>query len=413
MFRPLALFIGLRYTRAKRRNHFISFISLVSMLGIIIGIVALITVTSVMNGFDTQMRTRILGAVAQATVSGVDGSVHDWQHAVKVAESDPRVIAAAPYVSGEAFVQGRRSSGVLVRGVLPDLESHVVDFDSHMQLGSLASLTKGSWNIVLGVDLARQLGVSVGDKVILYAASIRSTPFGAMPRLRQFTVSGIFSMGMWQFDSGLALINMHDAQALYSLAGPSGIRLRLHDVYQAWPVANHLRSRLGQGYRVQTWMQTNANLFKAMAMEKVVLFIILSLIIAVAAFNLVSSLVMVVTDKQAAIAILRTLGATPRTIMGIFMVQGMVIGIVGTALGVLFGVLLAINVPSIVDWIQNLFHVQFLPASVYYITQVPSSLHWSDVGWVAAMSFVFSLLATIYPAWRASRTQPAQALRYE
>ncbi len=413
MFRPLSLFIGLRYTRAKRRNHFISFISLVSMLGIIIGIMALITVMSVMNGFDTQMRTRILGAVAHATVSGVGQSVEDWPHAVKVAESDPHVIGAAPYVHGEAFLQGRRSHGALVRGVVPRLESKVVSFGSHMKAGSLDSLKPGSWHIVLGNELAMRLGVTLGDKVTLYAASVRSTPMGAMPRLRRFTVTGIFSMGFSEVDSGLALINMDDAEALYSKPGPTGIRLRLDDVYQAWPVAQRLAHQLGRMYRVQTWIQTNANLFKALSMEKLVMFIILSLIIAVAAFNLVSSLVMVVTDKQADIAILRTLGATPRTVMGVFMVQGMVIGIVGIALGVLFGVLLAINVPAIVDWIQNLFHVQFLSPDVYYISEIPSDMHWSDVGWIAGMAFLFSLLATIYPAWRASRTQPAQALRYE
>ena len=413
MFRPLSIFIGLRYTRAKRRNHFISFISLVSMLGIIIGIMALITVISVMNGFDYQMRTRILGAVAQATVSGVGQSVQDWPHALKVAETNPHVKGAAPYVRSPVFLRGRMSTGALVRGILPDYESRVTDFDSHMQAGSLKALTPESWGIVLGSGLALQLGVGVGDKVTMYAPSYRATPMGAVPRLRRFTVVGTFTMGMQQFDSGLALINIHDAEALFGVDGPTGIRLRLDDIYQAWPVAQTLVKKLGQMYRVQTWMQTNANLFKALSMEKVVMFIILSLIIAVAAFNLVSSLVMVVTDKQADIAILRTLGATPRTIMGVFMVQGLIIGIIGIALGALFGVLLAINVPTIVDWIQNLFHVQFLSPDVYYISQVPSELHWSDVGWISGMAFIFSLLATLYPAWRASRTQPAQALRYE
>ncbi len=412
MFRPLSLFIGLRYTRAKRRNHFISFISLVSMLGIIIGIMALITVISVMNGFDYQMRTRILGAVAQATVSGVGRSVQDWPHALKVAEADPHVEGAAPYVQSKAYLQARGQTGAVVRGIMPELESRVVDFSSHMKAGSLDALTPGSWDIVLGSELAMQLGVSVGDKVTLMA-SFTATPMGAVPRLRRFTVVGIFSVGMQEFDSGLALINMKDAMALYKLPGPTGIRLRLDNIYQAFPVAHELMDQLGQMYRVQTWKDTNANLFKALAMEKVVMFIILSLIIAVAAFNLVSSLVMVVTDKQSDIAILRTLGATPRTIMGVFMVQGLVIGLVGVALGTLFGVLLAVNVPDIVDAIQNLFHVQFLSPDVYYISEVPSHLRWSDVGWIAGMSFVFALLATIYPAWRASRTQPAQALRYE
>ncbi|HET7663105.1 MAG TPA: lipoprotein-releasing ABC transporter permease subunit [Rhodanobacteraceae bacterium] len=412
MFRPLSIFIGLRYTRAKRRNHFISFISLVSMLGIIIGIMALITVISVMNGFDYQMRTRILGAVAHATISGVGESVQDWQHALKVAEANPHVKGAAPYIHSPVFLQGRASAGAMVRGIIPEDETRVADFDTHMKAGSLKSLTPGSWDIVLGTDLALQLGLTVGDKVTVIGGET-ATPIGAVPRMRRFTVSGIFSVGMQQFDSGLALINMHDAETLFKASGPSGIRLRLDDVYQAWPVAQSLMSQLGQRYRVQTWIQSNVNLFKALSMEKVVMFIILSLIIAVAAFNLVSSLVMVVTDKQADIAILRTLGATPRTVMGVFVVQGLMIGVVGIALGVLFGVLLAINVPAIVDWIQNLFHVQFLSPDVYYISEVPSQLHWSDVGWIAGMAFIFSLLATLYPAWRASRTQPAQALRYE
>lgn len=413
MFRPLALFVGLRYTRAKRRNHFISFISFVSMLGIIIGIIALITVISVMNGFDSQMRSRILGAISDATISGVGTSVDNWHHALDVARSNPHVEGAAPYVDGQSFLQGRANSGAMIRGIKPNMSSSVAEFDSHMKTGDLDSLKPGEWHIVLGNELAMSLGVHKGDDVTLYAAQIRSTPMGARPRMRRFKVTGTFSMGMQQFDSGLALLNMQDAQALYGQSGPTGIRLRLDDVYQAWPVAQHLADKLGQQYRVQTWMQSNANLFKALAMEKVVMFLILLLIVAVAAFNLVSSLVMVVTDKQSDIAILRTLGASPGTVMGVFVVQGIVIGLVGIIVGVVLGVLLAINVPAIVDWIQNLFGVQFLSPDVYYISDIPSDLHWMDVVWISGMAFVFSLLATIYPAWRAARTQPARALQYE
>jgi lipoprotein-releasing system permease protein len=414
MFRPLELFIGTRYIRAKRRNHFISFISVVSMLGLIIGITALITVISVMNGFAAELQSRILGAVSQATITGVAQSMPNWQQALSIAEQDPHVKGAAPYVEREAFLRGNAASqGAIIRGILPDQEPKVADFGSKMIAGRLDTLTSGSWGIVLGRDLALQLGVNVGDKIIVYAPVISATPIGAVPRLRRFTVTGIFEIGMQEYDSGLAIINMHDAEKLYQMSGPSGIRLKLDDLFAASKVSATLANRLGDAYLVRGWMQQHANFFKAIAMEKIVMFIILSLIVAVAAFNLVSSLVMLVTDKQSDIAILRTLGATPRSIMGVFMIQGMMIGVMGIVIGVACGVALAINVPTIVDGIQNLTGYQFLPESVYYINNVPSKLEWSNVGWIAGMAFVFSLLATIYPAWRASRTQPAEALRYE
>lgn len=417
MFRPLELFIGTRYIRAKRRNHFISFISMASMIGLVIGITALITVISVMNGFDSELRSRILGMVSQATISGVGDSMPDWQKALAVAERNPHVRGAAPYVEREAFLRGNAASqGAIIRGILPDQEPKVADIGSKMIAGRLSSLSDGSWGIVLGRDLALTLGVHLDDKLIVYAPVISVTPIGAVPRLRRFTVVGIFEAGMQEYDSGLAIVNLHDAQKLYQMSGPSGIRLKLDDLFSASRVAVSLQNQLGEtggAYRVQGWMQQHANFFKAIAMEKVVMFIILSLIVAVAAFNLVSSLVMLVTDKQSDIAILRTLGATPRSIMGVFMIQGMLIGVMGIVIGVVCGVALAINLPSIVDWIQNVTGYQFLSESVYYINNVPSQLRWSDVGWIAGMAFIFSLLATIYPAWRASRTQPAQALRYE
>jgi len=414
MFRPLELFIGIRYIRAKRRNHFISFISVVSMLGLIIGITALITVISVMNGFAAELQSRILGAVSQATITGVAQSMPNWQQALSIAEQDPRVKGAAPYVEREAFLRGNAASqGAIIRGILPGQEPKVADFGSKMIAGRLASLTPGSWGIVLGRDLALQLGVNVGDKVIVYAPVISATPIGAVPRLRRFTVTGVFEIGMQEYDSGLAIINMQDAEKLYQMSGPSGIRLKLDDLFVANKVSATLANRLGDAYLVRGWMQQHANFFKAIAMEKIVMFIILSLIVAVAAFNLVSSLVMLVTDKQSDIAILRTLGATPRSIMGVFMIQGLMIGVMGIVIGVVCGVALAINVPHIVDGIQNLTGYQFLPESVYYINNVPSELSWPSVGWITGMAFLFSLLATIYPAWRASRTQPAEALRYE
>ncbi len=415
MFRPLEMFIGLRYTRAKRRNHFISFISLVSMLGITVGIVALITVISVMNGFDGELRSRILGMVSDATILSTSDNMPDWQGAVDRAQANPEVLGAAPFVERYVMIQGRadQPAGALVRGVLPKMEPKVSQLASDMVAGSLNDLQPGSWNIVLGRDLALSLGVGVGDKVVVYAARFSASPIGAVPKLRRFTVSGIFSAGMQEYDSGVAVTSMRDIARLYGMSGASGIRLKLKDKYRAWQLARQLADELGPMYRVRTWMQSNANLLGAIEMEKKVMFLILSLIIAVAAFNLVSTLVMLVTDKQADIAILRTLGATPRSIMGVFMVQGLVVGVIGIALGVLFGVLLAVNVPSIVEWIEHVFHVQFLSPDVYYISEVPSQLEWSDVGWITGLAFVFCLLATLYPAWRASRTQPAQALRYE
>ena len=413
MFRPLELFIGLRYTRAKRRNQFISFISTVSIVCIAISVIALITVMSVMNGFDYQMKSRILGAVSHATVSGVGESVQDWPRALQIAEANPHVLGAAPYVETEAMLMAQRTSGALVRGIEPAQESKVDEIGQHMVEGSFADLSPGSWNIVLGKDLAMTLGVGVGDQVTMVVQEMRATPMGGVPRMRSFHVVGLFEVGMEQFDSGLALINMGSAEKLNTLTGPTGIRLRLDDLFNARPVATELADKLGQVYRVQTWMDTNANLFHALSMEKMVMFIILSLIILVAVINLISMLMMLVTDKQADIAILRTLGATPRSIMGMFMVQGVLVGFVGIGFGVGLGSLLSWRLPGIVKWIEQTFHVTFLSPDVYYISEVPSRLDWHDVGWVSLLTFTFSLLATLYPAWRASRTQPAQALRYE
>ncbi len=413
MFRPLSLFIGLRYSRAKRRNHFISFISGVCIVSLALSVAALIAVMSVMNGFDYQLRSRILGAVSHATISGVGGGIQDWQHALGVARKDPHVLGAAPYVEQQAFVQGAGSSGAIVRGILPSMEPDVSDFNKHMVDGSFATLKPGSWHIVLGNELAMMLGVRTGDKVIVYAPRFRAGPMGSVPMFRAFTVSGIFTLGMHEYDSGLVLMNMKDAERLYGLHGPDGIRLRLDDMYAANSVATHLNHELGDVYRVQTWIQTNSNLFKALEMEKKVMFLILVLIVLVAVINLVSMLVMLVTDKQADIAILRTLGLPPGTVRGVFMVQGMFVGVVGILVGAVGGVLLAINLPAIADWIERTFHVQILSPDVYYISELPSRLQWSDVGWVCATAFVLSLLATIYPARRAARTHPAQALRYE
>ncbi|QAU23916.1 lipoprotein-releasing ABC transporter permease subunit [Dyella sp. M7H15-1] len=415
MFRPLELFIGLRYTRAKRRNQFISFISIVSIICITISVMALITVMSVMNGFDDQLRSRILGAISDATVSGLPGeSVQNWQYALKVVEANPHVKGAAPYVEIQSFLQGQRSSGAIVRGIDTALEPKVSDINTHMVAGAFDSLKSGDWNIILGKDLAIQLGVNVGDQVTMVVPELRATPLGAVPRVRGFKVSGIFEVGMEEFDSGLGLINMGNAEKLKSIDGPTGIRLKLDDFYNARSVVGELANTLGrQVYELTTWMDSHANFFSAISMEKKVMFIILSLIILVAVINLISMLMMLVTDKQADIAILRTLGSTPRSIMGMFMVQGVLVGFVGIGFGVTLGSLLSWRLPGIVKWIEHLTGYTFLSPDVYYISEVPSKLDWHDVTWVALITFAFSLLATLYPAWRASRTQPAQALRYE
>lgn len=414
MFRPLEVFIGLRYTRAKRRNHFISFISLVSILGIAVGVTALITVISVMNGFDKELKERILGMVSHATIEGVDETVRDWPAALKLADANPHVLGAAPYVERQAMLQGTRVSGAIIRGVMPDLEPKVSDVDQHMRKGKLDDLVAGTFGIVLGSELAMTLGVDVGDRVTVFAPEFSATPIGAIPRMKRFTVVGVFEVGMQEYDSGLALVNMHDAETLYRLNGPTGIRLKLDDMFQAYPIGRDLARTLGsQYYRITDWMQGHSNFFKAVAMEKKVMFLILSLIVAVAAFNLVSTLVMLVQDKQADIAILRTLGQSPRSIMGTFMVQGVLVGTLGIALGVLFGVLLSLNLSAIVHWIEQTFHVTFLSPDVYYISELPSDLHWPDVIWITITAFVFCTLATLYPARRAAKTDPAAALRYE
>ncbi len=414
MFRPLEVFIGLRYTRAKRRNHFISFISLVSILGIAVGVTALITVISVMNGFDKELKERILGMVSHATIEGVDETVRDWPAALKLADANPHVLGAAPYVERQAMLQGTRVSGAIIRGVMPDLEPKVSDVDQHMRKGKLDDLVAGTFGIVLGSELAMTLGVDVGDRVTVFAPEFSATPIGAIPRMKRFTVVGVFEVGMQEYDSGLALVNMHDAETLYRLDGPTGIRLKLDDMFQAYPIGRDLARTLGsQYYRITDWMQGHSNFFKAVAMEKKVMFLILSLIVAVAAFNLVSTLVMLVQDKQADIAILRTLGQSPRSIMGTFMVQGVLVGTLGIALGVLFGVLLSLNLSAIVHWIEQTFHVTFLSPDVYYISELPSDLHWPDVIWITITAFVFCTLATLYPARRAAKTDPAAALRYE
>jgi lipoprotein-releasing system permease protein len=415
MFKPLELYIGLRYTRAKRRNHFISFISVTSMLGIMLGVMALITVLSVMNGFHKEIRERILGMASHATITSVDGGLHQWKLAMDLGKEHPRVIGEAPFVEIQSMlVNGSQVSGAMVRGVLPQQEPRVSDVGDHMVTGDLATLEEGGFNIILGKELAAQLGVWVGDKVTVVTPTVSITPAGTMPRLKRFLVTGIFEVGMGDYDRGVALMHMRDASKLLRLGDAvTGVRLKLDDLYLAPEVSRELASNMQGMFYVSDWTQEHRNFFSALRTEKRMMGLILFLIVAVAAFNIVSTLVMVVTDKQSDIAILRTLGATPRTIMGIFIVQGVTIGLFGTLLGIVGGIVLALNLEAIVKSIESLWKVDFLDPNIYYISDLPSDMHWSDVSLVGISAFMITLLATIYPAWRAARVKPAEALRYE
>ena len=409
------LFIGLRYTRAKRRNHFISFISLISMCGIALGVAALIVVLSVMNGFQKELRTRILGVASHVQISGPGGELAAWQQAADQAAQHPQVRAAAPYVAAQGMLSFDQTvRGALVRGILPDAEEQVAEFNQYMRGSSMQLLKPGEFGIVLGAELARALQVFTGDKVTLIAPQGLVTPAAILPRLKQFRVVGLFEAGMYEYDSGLALVHLADAQALYRMEDRvSGVRLKLDDLFAAPRVARELLSRVDGDVRIADWTRSHANFFRAVQIEKNVMFIILLLIVAVAAFNIVSTMVMAVTDKESDIAILRTLGASPRSIMQVFIVQGALIGVIGLALGLAGGIALALNIDVVVPAIERLFNTQFLAKEVYYISELPSDLQWRDVGVITAVSFVLTLLATLYPSWRASRVNPAEALRYE
>lgn len=417
MFRPLALYIGLRYTRAKRRNHFISFIALTSMLGIALGVAVLITVLSVMNGFDQEIRNRIFGMANQVTISTVGGTLPAWQQLSAQVAKQPNVVGVAPLVSGQGILVNQgQTHPVLITGVLPEQENTVSSVAQKIVSGSFDSLQPGQFNIVLGVELASNLGAAVGDKITLLIPKLTVTPMGAMPRFRQFTVSGIFKAGGgFGFDSDMAFIQLQDAQNLFQLPhdSVSGLRLRLQDLYDAPRVSKQLTQQLSPMYLVSNWTETYGSYMHAIQLEKTMMFLILLLLIAIAAFNLVSSLVMVVTDKRADIAILRTLGATPKTILMIFMVQGAVVGIVGTLLGLIGGIALATHVTQIVNFLQEFFHVQLFTTDVYFLDYLPSQLVASDIIHICFIALAMSLVATLYPAWRAARTQPAEALRYE
>jgi lipoprotein-releasing system permease protein len=414
---PYEWHIGWRYTRAGRagrRNGFISFISGVSMLGIGLGVAALIIVLSVMNGFQKEVRDRMLSVIAHIEIfDGGGGALPDWRATAAAAAADPRVQGAAPFVAGQALVgRGEELRGAVVRGIDPALEGQVTEL-ARLQPALMARLKAGEWNVVLGVELARLVGARVGDKVTLVAPGGQVTPAGVVPRLKQFTLVGTFEAGHYEYDSGLALIHIEDAQRLFRSAGPGGVQLRLADVHAARAVALALSQRLGSAVIVRDWTRTNRNWYDAVQVEKRMMFIILTLIVAVAAFNLVSTLVMTVTDKRADIAILRTLGATPRSIMGIFIVQGAAAGIIGTLSGVALGLAVAWNIDVIVPAIERALGVAFLPGSIYLISRMPSEPLASDIVPIVLISLLLAFVATLYPSWRASRVDPAQALRHE
>lgn len=414
MFKPVSVAIGLRYLRAKRRNGFISFISLASILGIALGVTALITTLAVMSGFQKEIRDRMLGMAAHATVSGYGEPLQDWQHAVQVAMRDPRVAGAAPYIEKEALISAANNQPAMLRAVIPAEEGKVSVLPQKMVQGKLSHLTPGSFNIVLGKELALWLGVGVGDDVIVTLADFRSTPVGGVQTMKRFKVSGIFEAGYNEFDKGLAVVNLADLQRVLRMGeGVTGVRLKLHNMDQAFAVARNLALKLKGPYRVSDWTEENANLFRALKMEKTVMGILLSLIVAMGAFNLVSSQVMLVTDKQADIAILRTLGLTPAQVMQVFMVQGSFIGLIGTLTGLLGGIALTLNLNTILQDIEQLFGVQLLPEDVYYITGLPTDMQTPDIVVIVCAALLMAFLATLYPAWRAARTAPAEALRYE
>lgn len=412
---PFELLLGYRYTRAKRRNGFISFISLSSIIGIGLGVTALITVMSIMNGFQQELRDRILDMTAHVTLSERGERLNHWQDLYSVAKQLPHVKGAAPNAMGQGMLtHGDRVKGVLVRGILPKYEGQVADVESKMVYGHLSDLKSKDYNVILGTELANGLGVSVGDKITLVAPQASISPMGVVPRLKRFTVSGLFEVGMHEYDSALALVHMADAQRVFKMGHQvSALQLRLDDMFAVRDVREAVAENIDDVLYMRDWTQQHSNFFKAIEMEKRMMFIVLTLIIMVAAFNIVSTMVMVVTDKQKDIAVLRTIGGTPGSVQAIFIVQGLIIGTFGAILGVIGGVTISLNIDVIVPFIENIFGFKFFPADIYYISKIPSDLHWEDVWTVSGLAFVLTLLATIYPARRASKIQPAEALRYE
>lgn len=412
---PFSLFVGLRYTRAKRRDHFISFISLISMIGITLGVMVLITVMSVMNGFERELRDRILGMAPHVLIKEVGGHIDNWHEIEKVVQQNPEVIGVSPYIESETmFLHLGQDSFGLVQGVLPEKIGEVTIVKDNMRVGSFDSLTEGSYNIILGAALARQLAANVGDKVsLLFLKETRITIAGIHPRTKRFTVSGIFETKS-EADKGLAFVHIKDAGKILRITdGVSALQLKTDNVMQVHSVTQSVERELGYDYFVTNWTRQHQTLFNAIEMEKKIMFILLTFIIAVAAFNIVTSLVMLVNEKQADIAILRTLGASPGSILRIFMTSGIINGLIGTGAGVILGILLALNLPDIVSWVEQTFGVSVFPQDVYFVNFLPTELIADDVIKIALAAFGISVLATLYPSWKASRTQPAEALRYE
>ena len=407
--------IGLRYVRSRGKRRFISFISLISMLGITVGVAVLIVVLSVMNGFELELRERILSMASHATISGLDGPLSSWQRVDAGARSNDQVVGTAPYIEGEGMiVNGGELSAVLVRGIEPGLEAQVSVIDGKMVDGALSDLVPGAYGIVLGKALAEAVGARVGDRVVLMISKANVTPAGVMPRMRRFVVTGLFEAGMHEFDRSLGFVHIADAATLYQLGDAvTGLRLKLDDMFQAPQVVREVAIDLGGGFYVSDWTRKHANFFRSIKLTKSVMFVILLAVVGVAAFNIVSTLVMVVKDKQSDIAILRTIGARPRSILSIFVIQGTVIGVIGTLLGVAAGVVLALTVESVVHGLESLLDMRFLAPDVYFISDLPAEVQTTDVARIAGTALLLSLLSTLYPAWRASRIQPAESLRHE
>lgn len=407
--------IGHRYLRSSRGNRFVSFISTISMLGIAIGVAVLIVVLSVMNGFEREVRGRILSLTSHATISAFGSGLPDWQGTAAKIGNHPDVVATAPYIEEQALlIAGSNSSGAVVTGVLAEHEEKVTSITEKMATGSFDSLTAGGFGIVLGEELAKVLGVKLGDRVVVVTPLRTITPAGVMPRMRGFKVVGIFNAGMYEFDRNLAYINLKDAAVLYRMGEQvTGLRLKLTDLFIAPRLVRELALSLGGGYYVDDWTRKHANFFRSIQLTKSAMFLILLLVVAVAAFNIVSTLVMVVKDKRTDIAILRTLGASPRGILTIFMTQGTAIGLIGTLAGVALGVLIAVNLETLIHGLEAVLGVHFLDAKVYYISDLPATVQWPDVLKISLTTFLLCCLSTLYPAWRAARTQPAQALRHD
>ena len=407
--------IGNRYVRSHSRNSFVSLISAISMLGIAIAVLVLIVVMSVVNGFERELKDRLLAMTAHASIEDIDGELATFDALRDVALANPRVTAAAPYIDGQALlVSGTEISGAELRGIDPELEHSVSGIGDVMQTGALADLVTGKFNIVLGIELADALGVGVGDKVTVTLAEGRVTPAGVIPRTKRFTVSGIYRVGMYEFDRRLAFINIGDAQKLYRKRDSvTGVRLAVTDIYAAPEIVREVAHAHGEIVLVSDWTRVHVNFFRSIQITKSILFVILLMVVAVAAFNIVSTLVMVVKDKQSDIAILRTIGARPLSILKIFVTQGSIIGVVGTLAGVAAGVLIALNLESIVGFFEAAFGIKFLAADVYFISDLPSELRLGDVVRIGSIALVLALVSTLYPAWVAARTAPAEALRYD